>query len=54
MDDKFRSRKYAIASASLFAVTSGLFTGYISGGEFIAGITLILGLYGVANVVQKP
>lgn len=53
MDDKFRSRKYALAVSSLFAITAGLFTGFITGGEYIAGITSILGMYGAANVWDK-
>lgn len=53
MDNKFSSRKFAIAVAILYALTTALFTGFISGGEYITGITLILGLYGASNVAEK-
>lgn len=46
-------RKFSLAL--LFSVSSvvALFTGYIAGGEFIALATLILGIYGAANVAQR-
>jgi hypothetical protein len=47
------SRKYALASASIFAITAGLFTGFLTGGEFLTGITLVLGMYQTANVMEK-
>ena len=53
MDAVFTQRKFTIAV--LFAVASivGLFTEHITGGEFIALSSSILGLYGAANVMSK-
>lgn len=53
IDNKFNSRKFALAIAILHVITAALFTNFISGGEFITGITLILGLYGASNVAEK-
>ena len=41
--------------AVLFSLTSvvGLFTGALSGGEFLGAAGLILGLYGGANVMER-
>ena len=51
--NKYKSRKFLFAL--LFSVTSilGLFMDKIGGGEFIAAITVILGLYGAADVAEK-
>lgn len=53
MDQIFRNRKYSLAV--LFSLTSvvGLFTGALSGGEFLGAAGLILGLYGGANVMER-
>lgn len=53
MNEKFRSRKFALATASLLIASTALFMGHISGGEWVAAVTLILGLYGTANVADK-
>jgi len=53
MDDKYRSRKFALATSSLLMAGVGMYMGFISGGEFVAAISAILGLYGAANVMDK-
>lgn len=53
MNDKYRSRKYALAVISMFGLHTALFTNYIGGSEYIAGLSLVLGLYATANVMDK-
>ena len=53
MDDRYRSRKFTLAVSSLCMTGVGLYMGFIGGGEFVAAITVILGLYGAANVMDK-
>lgn len=49
MDTKFLSRKFIIACATLVVSAGGLFFGVLDGGEFVAAITIILGMYNAAN-----
>ena len=53
MDDKFRSRKFALAVFFSVSGVMALFLGKISGGEFIGLAGVVLGLYGAANVMEK-
>ena len=53
MDEKFRSRKFGLAVTFSLVSIAALFSGHLSGGEFIAATTVILGLYGAANVMDK-
>ena len=53
MDAKYRSRKYSLAVAAMFGIHAGLFTQFIGGSEYIAGLGLVLGLYGASNVMDK-
>ena len=46
-------RKFALAMLFSISTIVGLFTGFLLGGEFIAAMGLILGLYGAANVGQR-
>lgn len=53
MDTKHRSRKFILAMLSLLSGIVALFAGYLSGGEFLGLVGLVLGLYGAANVAQN-
>lgn len=53
MDDKYRSRKYAIAVTSMLGIHVALFSGFIGGSEYITGLGLIIGLYGASNIGEK-
>ena len=53
MDDRYRSRKFALAVASLLISAAALFSKHIASGEWIAAITIVLGLYGASNVLEK-
>ena len=53
MDDKYRSRKFGLAAFASGCSAVALFMGIISGGEWVAAQTIILGLYGAANVWEK-
>lgn len=46
-------RKFALAMLFSISTIVGLFTGFLGGGEFIAAMGLILGLYGAANIAQR-
>jgi hypothetical protein len=37
----------------LVIVTTALFTGFLNGGEFIAGMTIALGVYTTGNVMES-
>jgi len=50
-DNTYRSRKFGLAVASLTVSAVALFTNKIGSGEWVATITLILGIYSAANVV---
>jgi len=49
---KYRSRKFGIAVFFTITTTIALFTGHLSGGEFISAVGLILGLYSAADVME--
>ena len=51
--ERYRSRKYALAVASMFGLHLALFTQHIDGGEYVTGLGLILGLYGASNVMEQ-
>lgn len=53
MDEKFKSRKFILASCSLAVASVGIAAGWLSGGEWVAAVSFILGLYGTANVSQR-
>lgn len=53
MDEKYRSRKFGLACAFTVAGMTGLFTGFLGGGEFIGLAGTVLGLYAAANVLEK-
>jgi hypothetical protein len=46
MDSLYRNRRFGLALTLCIASISGLFTGHIGGGEFIALSGVILGMYG--------
>jgi len=52
MNDKFRSRKFALAAAASLVSHVSLGLGWLTGGEWIAAQGLILGLYSAANVAE--
>lgn len=47
---KHLSRKFLLAAVSLAVASVALFVGKLAGGEFVAALGVILGLYGGANV----
>lgn len=47
------STKFWLAVFCLVVSAIGLFTGKLDGGTWVAAISLILGLYGAADVAQK-
>jgi len=53
MDDRYRSRKFGLAVFFTLTSTTALFTDYLEGGEYLAAMGLVLGLYGMANVMQS-
>ena len=52
MNDKFRSRKFALAAVASLMSHVSLPLGWLAGGEWIAAQGLILGLYAAANVAE--
>ena len=48
-----KSRKFILAMMAMSASIVALFLGTIDGGTWVAALSLILGLYGAANVVQR-
>lgn len=46
-------RKFLLACVAMLASVIGLFSGALDGGMWVAAITVILGLYGAANVAQR-
>lgn len=52
MDNKFASRKFAIAAAFAIATIAGLFADKLDGSTFVAAASLVLGLYAAADVAQ--
>jgi uncharacterized membrane protein YiaA len=51
-ESKYKSRKFYLTIVSMAVVTVGLFTKFLSGSEFIAGLTISLGVYASANVFE--
>lgn len=51
--NKHNSRKWQLAVASWIAATSALFTGYADFNQWMAAMTLIFGMYGIASVSDK-
>lgn len=49
----FPDRKFTLAIFFSLVSTLGLFASKLSGGEFVALVGTILGLYGIANVATK-
>ena len=47
------SRKFLLALMAMIASIVGLFTDELDGGTWVAALTLILGVYGAANVAQR-
>ena len=50
---KYKSRKFCLCVAAFISVVVGLFTNFLNGSEFIAGVTLCLTSYGLQNVMEK-
>jgi len=51
--DRYTSRKFYLAVASILISTAGLFAGVLSGKEFVDIITMILMFYGASNVASQ-
>ena len=49
----YRSRKFLLAVTALAVSAVALFKGDLDGGTWVAALTLILGLYSAANVMEK-
>lgn len=49
---KYLSRKFIAASFVQLVSTVALFSGHLSGAEWIAAASLALGIYGAANVAE--
>ena len=52
-DSTFRSRKFILTGASLLLTFVALFAGKISGGEIVALVPLILGIFTGGNIAAK-
>lgn len=46
-------RKFILAAVGVVLLAIGLFTKFITDGNFIAGLGIVFGLYAGANVAQK-
>lgn len=46
-------RKFILAAFASLSAAVLCYTGHMSGGEWVAGQSLILGLYKAANVIDK-
>lgn len=53
LDDKYRSRKLALAVYFSVIGTIALFTDKVSGDQFVFLAGVVLGMYGAANVMEK-
>lgn len=53
MDDKFRSRKFALAMIAMVVSSLAVLAGKMDGGSYVGALAVILGLYGAANVGEK-
>ena len=51
--DRYTSRKFYLAAASIIMSAAGLFTGFLSGEEFVDIIPMILMFYGASNVASQ-
>lgn len=49
----YRSRKFILACIGLGISAVGLFYGLLDGGTWVAALSLVLGLYSAANVMEK-
>lgn len=49
---RYSSRKFVLCAAAQLTVTIGLFMGLFNAGEYTTATSLILGLYGTADVTQ--
>ena len=49
-ESRYNSRKFILAGVSLLVSVGALFTGNISGEEFVDIIPMILAIYGASNV----
>jgi hypothetical protein len=49
----YTGRKFALSVFASVCSAAGLFLHYLTGGEWIAAQTLILGLYKAADVAEK-
>ena len=52
MDSKFTSRKFNLTLLVLLMACIFLYIGKLSGGEWIVVVTVVLGMYKVANVAE--
>lgn len=52
-DSTYRGRKFALTGVALILTFAALFTGKISGGETVALVPLILGIFTGGNVAAK-
>lgn len=53
MWQKFVSRKFILTAAIILFATGLNAAGRISGGEWVAGVTIAAGIFSGSNVVQK-
>jgi len=53
IDEKYRSRKFLLALLASIVSSIALFTIDFSGATWVSAQSIILGLYGVANVTNK-
>lgn len=50
---RFTSRKFALAVFFALVSTVAVFTGFLNGTQYISAVTLILGLYGTGDLLDK-
>ena len=49
----YKSTKFCLAVFCILISAMGLFRGDLDGGTWVAAMSLVLGLYGAADVAQK-
>ena len=49
----YRSRKFLLAMIAMLWSCMGLALGWLDGGTWVAALSLVLGLYSAANVVES-
>ena len=49
----FTQRKFSLALMFTISLIVALFSGFVDGGVFVAGMGTILGLYAAANIGQR-